>query len=123
MWTPSRRHRYSITLPDLGGVGRCSSASVCAAGAAPSNELLRVGLRPGWPGRLSPFSARDGRRTALRGSADRQRVGAPAVAPVDEFGGDEDRDGEGELGQAVDGAAVGVAAEFGRSSTAMSWSV
>ena len=36
----------------------------------------------------------------------------PAVAVVDEFGGDDRRDCEGELGEAVLGSAVGVVAQL-----------
>ena len=39
-------------------------------------------------------------------------VGLPAVVVVDEFEGDDQGDGEGELGLAVLGSAVGVASEL-----------
>ncbi len=48
----------------------------------------------------------------LRGCANRRSVGLPSVAVVDEFDGDDEGDGEGELGESVLGAAVGVAAEL-----------
>ncbi len=39
-------------------------------------------------------------------------MGLPAVVVVDEFEGDDQGDGEGELGLAVLGSAVGVASEL-----------
>ena len=50
-------------------------------------------------------------RHRLRTCAGRWLGGVPAVAPVDEFGADQQGDGEGELGESVLGAPVGVAAE------------
>ena len=46
----------------------------------------------------------------LRACAGRRSLGAPAVSPVDEFGGEKQRYGEGELGESVSWLAVGVAA-------------
>ena len=46
----------------------------------------------------------------LRACAGRRSLGAPAVSPVDEFGGEQQRDREGELGESVSWPAVGVAA-------------
>ena len=46
----------------------------------------------------------------LRACAGRRSLGAPAVSPVDEFGGEQQRYGEGELGESVSWPAVGVAA-------------
>ena len=46
----------------------------------------------------------------LRACAGRRSLGAPAVSPVDEFGGEKQRDREGELGESVSWPAVGVAA-------------
>ena len=48
----------------------------------------------------------------LRGSADRFRLGRPAVSPVDELGGEQECDGESERGFASGPVAVGVAAEL-----------
>ena len=39
-------------------------------------------------------------------------MGLPAVAVVDEFVGDDEGDGEGELGEAVLGSPVGVSSQF-----------
>ena len=36
----------------------------------------------------------------------------PAVGPLDELDGEDERDGESDLGETVDGAAVGVAAQL-----------
>ena len=46
----------------------------------------------------------------LRACAGRRSLGAPAVSPVDEFGGEKQRYREGELGESVSWPAVGVAA-------------
>lgn len=48
----------------------------------------------------------------LRTRADRSGVGAPAVGPFDEFDGDDEGDGERELGEALVQEPVGVAAEL-----------
>ena len=45
----------------------------------------------------------------LRALVERWSVGLPSVSVVDEFEGDDQGDGEGELGEAVLGSAVGVA--------------
>src|SRR4051812_42191312 len=52
------------------------------------------------------------RRSMLRACAGRWSAGAPSVAVVDEFAGDEDGGGEAEGGVSVVVAAVGVAAEL-----------
>ncbi len=49
---------------------------------------------------------------SLRALADRSFVGLLAVAVVDEFDGDDQGDGEGDLGEAVAGFSVGVAAQL-----------
>ena len=49
-------------------------------------------------------------RHLLRACAGRRSSGAPAVSPVDEFGGEQQGDRQGELGEAVSWPAVGVAA-------------
>jgi hypothetical protein len=48
----------------------------------------------------------------IRASADRRSGWAPAVSPVDELGGEEQGDGEADLGKAVPDGSVGVAAEL-----------
>jgi len=48
----------------------------------------------------------------LRASADRGQIRHPAVPPVDQLGGEQERDGQGQLGQAVNTLAVGVAAQL-----------
>ncbi len=48
----------------------------------------------------------------LRALADWAVVGLPAVAVVDEFDGDDEGDGEGELGEAVLGFSVGVSSQL-----------
>ena len=69
------------------------AAAVVALRAAASRDAVADALRLG---------------EELRGSADRWLLGLPSVAVVDEFGGDDEGGGEGELGGAVLGSAVGV---------------
>ena len=75
-------------------------------------------LRNEWAEKLAPesiaFLSRSDLRAitnnALRACAGRRSLGAPAVSPVDEFGGEQQRYGQGELGESVSWSAVGVAA-------------
>ena len=53
-----------------------------------------------------------GFRGNIRTCADRCSCGAPAVSPVDEFGCEQQGDGQRELGESVLGSAVGVAAQL-----------
>ena len=62
----------------------------------------------GRPGRPTKPTLQHPRR--LRACAGRRSLGVPAVSPVDEFGGEKQRYGEGELGESVSWPAVGVAA-------------
>ena len=76
---------------------------------------LRLGglLRLGLPPRVRGMGLRTGGGSVvvgLRACAGRRSLGAPAVSPVDEFGGEKQRDREGELGESVSWPAVGVAA-------------
>ena len=48
----------------------------------------------------------------LRGSADRDRLWRPSIAPVDELCGNQEGNGEGQLGHAVDRLAVRVPPEL-----------
>ncbi len=80
----------------------------------PSDRSLEVVVTPtgGSPQtrwlHLSSLQCHDG----LRALADWAVVGLPAVAVVDEFDGDDEGDGEGELGEAVLGFSVGVSSHL-----------
>ncbi|MCP4338299.1 MAG: pentapeptide repeat-containing protein, partial [Desulfobulbaceae bacterium] len=70
------------------------------SGALLVNADLRVARADGADFSEATLFKADLRGVGLRGSAGRGEVGHPSVAPVDEFGGGQRCDGEGELGEA-----------------------
>ena len=87
----------------------------CTTEAQAPLEIRSCGIRRGRlaTGREVPGWDELGRcSSALRALADWAVVGLPAVAVVDEFEGDDQGDGEGELGEAVLGFSVGVSSQL-----------
>ena len=103
---------------DRYGFGRARTYFLVHGGRRYDSKAV-VGVAHGFDrpdlGPLRPQDFSGGEATVaahLRALADWAVVGLPAVAVVDEFEGDDQGDGEGELGEAVLGFSVGVSSKL-----------
>ena len=105
-WMPASARRF---LSLLAWNYRATDAHLSAARAAVGDLVPERSARDPTASAWYAFTI-DG--FALRALADWAAVGLPAVAVVDEFEGDDQGDGEGELGEAVLGFSVGVSSQL-----------